>query len=182
MTTPTFGNLTFSHYAPTTEAERQVLSLQAALTLLSVPDKPTVSLKKLLRLKKAMQKNKLRKYTFDLVPVARPSAAPLPVKEQEATDQVAVVSSAICSLTGLHVQSSQVKVATSGHLILNLQLLGSLADYREDPEIKKTITKMVKRNHSDVIHSFILQTLSVFKTTEVNMEVQCVYKVVHAST
>lgn len=177
----TFGNLTFSHHAPSTEAERQILSLQAALTMLAPPNVPFPSLKKLLRLKKAMQKNKLRKYTFDLTPVKQPEAAPLLVKVQEASDRLDLIKSVIESVTGFSTKTSEVKLASSGHRILHLTLQGE-SDLAVSLEVvKATVAKRVLADHRGEIPSFIFQSCTSLKSdTTTTISVQCVYKVRNA--
>lgn len=172
-----FGNLTFSHYAPDTEAERQVLSLQAALVALSTADKPSSSLRKLLRLKKAMQKNKLRKYTFVLSPVKQLAAGALPIKEQEASDCLEVLSSVIKEVTGCSVKTTEVKLATSGHRLLSLVLEGK--QILPAPAVIKTnVTSLILSRHGDLILSFVLQscTLTILESVT-TLSIQCVYKV-----
>lgn len=177
----TFGNLTFSHHAPSTEAERQILSLQAALTLLASPDAPSPSLKKLLRLKKAMQKNKLRKYTFDLAPVKQPEAQPLPIKPQEASDRLELIKSVIESVVGFPAVASEVKLASSGHRILSLTLQGEGSLFTVLEDVKGVVAKKMLRDHRKEIPSFIFQSCTALATgTSTTVSVQCIYKVTNA--
>jgi len=182
-----FGNLTFSHYTVETAAERYVLALQAALTV-QPREVASRSLKKLLRLKKLMQKNPIRKYSFALVQAVRPEASSLPTKEPEVSDRTDLVCLVAEDITGLSVHSKEVKVASSGHLIVKLVLVGKLSRLKLGPNLspdraRSEFAVTLQKRYSHILSSCIVQPFKVRrddKNKRAALSIQCLYRVANA--
>jgi len=178
-----FGNLSFSNYTMETDAERCVLALQAALKVHGyTPAHPTM--KKVLRLKRSMGRNKIRRYTFDLVP-AKTEASTAPPRPVPTNDYAESLAPLLERVTGLKLHSKDAKVATSGHLIVKFVLVGTLESARIEPGTKSVFTPNKAREAIALevmrdlkeLTSFSVQPLRI-RTDKgrMGMAVQCIYR------
>lgn len=186
MTTPVpkeFGNLSFDNYTVETDAEKQVLAIQAALQVRGyVATHPTM--KKVLRLKRSMSRNKVRKYTFNLVPVR--VEIPERVKQAPNEDFSELLIPLLEGITGLKYHAKEAKTASSGHLIVKFVLFGALSTSKVEPgpqavlsprKAQEALALEVVKKLGTTLTSFSSQPFKtkVHKTT-MAMSVQCIYR------
>ena len=132
-----YGNLSFSDYTLETEAERLVLSLQAAMKVSGFPVSGK-AWKTLLKLKKAMARSK--KYSFTVVPSVRSEEEPeeeLPAPNRE---QAGCVAEVMGNCLGIHLKKFTVRPTSSGYNIVRGVYAGTLDELRIPPNPDYLVT------------------------------------------
>lgn len=180
-----FGNLTFSSYTMETDAERYVLALQAALRVKGyTPAHPTM--KKVLRLKRSMGRNKTRRYTFNLVQ-AKPEESVTPQNKSIVTnDRSELLSPILERVTGLQFHSKEAKLASSGHFIVKFVLVGKAEDARIEPgtnsplgpnKAREAVASAVMLELGTELSSFSVQPFRIkMDKGRIGLSVQCIYR------
>ncbi len=186
-----FGNLTFSSYTMETDAERCLLAIQAALRVHGYSSShPTM--KKVLRLKRSMTRNKVRRYTFTLIPTSPDvpqTRSPAPVPEDDKSRLIAPI---LEEVTGLVFHSKESKVASSGHFLVKFVLVGRIHTARISPgagtvtadKAREEVAARVVRDLKDELSSFSVQPFRIradMAKNVIGLSVQCIYRGVDAS-
>lgn len=169
LDTPIVGNLSFASHAPETEAERCLLILQAAL---NVAGKESSS-RKVSRLKKAMQKNSGRRYSFELHPVAKATQELPSVLPDHLTDALGALLKK--SLHAVKVQAPDVKKTSSGHILVKYLFVCPATTMSSD--LRALLTSEVSKNQLPGLLSFSVHSVrSKAKGEWVGVAVQCSFK------
>jgi hypothetical protein len=179
-----FGNLSFSNYTMETEAERCLLAIQAALRVKGYsPSHP--AMKKVLRLKRSMSRNKIRRYSFNLIPT-KVALLEKPKKEGEPlNDMSELIVPVLEKATGLVFHSKESKVTSSGHFLVKFVLTGKVEQCRVEPDtngsvnrVREEIAATMFNEHRDALSSFSLQPFRVRADEKgrVGLSVQCIYR------
>lgn len=171
----TFGNLTFSNYTLETPAERCLLALQAALRVKGYsPSHPTM--KKVLRLKRSMSRNKVRRYSFNLVPAKAESPA-VPAKLANAkNDRSELLIPILEQVTGLAFSSKDSRVTSSGHFLVKFVLTGTNSPVSLE-KTRSSVAERVFQELKEELSSFSIQPfISQSTAGQTTLSVQCIYR------
>ena len=126
-----YGNLSFEDYTFSTDAEKLVVALQAAMKVRGYTEK-SPSWKKLQRMKKAMKKDK--RYTFDLLPKDKVSVTPTEKVGPE-HDLSPLLAEVIANCLGVKLRKISTKNTSAGYAVVTAICVGLLSDLRIPPGV-----------------------------------------------
>lgn len=173
-----FGNLAFSSYTMETAAERCILAIQAALRVKGYAESH-VTMKKVIRLKRSMGRNKTKRYTFNLIP-SKPTgqvSGPRPI--EEGNDYCELLIPLLEKTTGLRFHSKESRRASSGHLMVKFVMTGSSTApvASNQNRVRQDIAKAVVETLSESLSSFSVQPFRLrMDKGRVALSVQCIYR------
>jgi hypothetical protein len=167
-----------------TDAERYVLALQAALRVKGyTPAHPTM--KKVLRLKRSMGRNKTRRYTFNLMQ-AKVETPTLQNKPVVTNDRSELLSPILERVTGLRFHTKEAKLASSGHFIVKFVLVGRSEEARIEPgtnspvgplKAREAVASAVLAELGTELSSFSVQPFRIkMDKGRIGLSVQCIYR------
>jgi hypothetical protein len=172
-----FGNLAFSNYTMETTAERCILAIQAALRVKGYAESHD-TMKKVLRLKRSMGRNKTRRYTFNLIQ-SKPTGQVQGPQPVEGDDYSSLLIPLLEETTGLQLHSKEAKKASSGHFMVKFVMVG-LSDARvasNQNQVRQDIARTVVEKLGDSLSSFSVQPFRLrMDKGRVALSVQCIYR------
>jgi len=181
MTDTSVGNLSFDHYTLETDAEKNLVSLEASLLVAGYhPSSDTIRI--LHKLKRSMKRNRVRRYSFSVHPVVVTSKQSTPPSAElcSDTEELFLVRDIVEKCTGFGVKSYKNKVTSSGHNLTTFVLAGPCVDLLFDPDsplLREHLASSVLEHTKSSLSSFCVGSTSISKKGDmVGVKVQCVYR------
>ena len=188
MSDDSLGNLSFDQYTLETDAERFIVSIEAALVVHGFgPSSDTIKL--VHKLKRSMKRNKTRRYSFSVHPVSSiASLAAAEKKKEEAnpepevvpTEEFFAIKDSLSRCTGLAHISYKLKQTSSGYFIATFVLAGPSKDLLfggSSALLREHLASSLLERTKDEVFSFCVSSIKVSEQgNSVGVKCQCLYK------
>jgi len=175
MTDP-FGKLSYENHTFETRAECLVVALQAAMKVHGIKEDDK-SMRCLRRLKKAMKKNKVRKYSFSIIPKEESESEdspPSPVHPVEENEHSAALLGYLSSLLGVKFKFKCLSSTSSRYLVLQVKCAVRKGVLPNDIKFPALTPDLRKKGINFVSFSVVKRVPFPDKGAE-GLIVQCIY-------
>lgn len=170
-----FGNLSYERHSFETDSECLLVALQAALKVQGLSD-DSAPLKCIRRLKRSMKKNKIRKYSFSLIPTetseekeATPSVFPL-----AENDNTSLIIKELSSAFGMHFKFASLSSTSSRYKILKVKGAGRASTLTGLLSFQPAVDALRAMGFPSVAFS-VLKKKDFKEKDAVGIVVQCIY-------